>query len=64
MKVNLNEKDIVVLVMLIDDDIKKVRSGIKSIKDARKEESLCLAETLKDRITMLEEIKEKLQNVE
>jgi uncharacterized protein len=52
------------LVLLIDDDIRDVQKGIRAVKDARKEESLCLAEALKDRITTLEQIKDKLQNVE
>lgn len=64
MKVNLDEKDIAMLVLLIDDDIRDVQKGIRAVKDARKEESLCLAEALKDRITILEQIKDKLQNVE
>lgn len=64
MKVNLDEKDIAMLVLLIDGDIRDVQKGIRAVKDARKEESLCLAEALKDRITTLEQIKDKLQNVE
>ena len=63
MKVNLDEKDILALVMLIESDIKEVRKGIKIIKESRKEDSLCLAEALKDREIMLNSIKEKLQNV-
>lgn len=64
MKIKVNEKDILVLVDLIDCDIREAKKGIKSIKEFPNKESLSLIESLKDRITMLEEIKEKLQNVE
>ena len=64
MKVNLNEKDILTLVDLIDCDIREVRKGIKTIKEFPNKESLNLIDSLQDRIDMLDEIKEKLQNVE
>ena len=63
MTVELNEKDILVLIDLINCDIREVEKGMRTLKDSRNQECLCLIESLKGRITMLEDIKEKLQNV-
>lgn len=63
MTVELNEKDILVLIDLINCDIREVEKGMRTLKDSRNQECLCLIESLKDRITMLEGVREKLQNV-
>lgn len=63
MAVELNEKDILVLIDLINCDIREIEKGMRTLKDSRNQECLCLIESLKDRITMLEGVREKLQNV-
>ena len=64
MKVNLDEKQVLILQDLIHSEVKNIEKGIKTIKDFPNKESLGLINSLKDRITMLEEIKENLQNIE
>lgn len=64
MKVNLDEKQVLILQDLINSEVKDIEKGIKTIKDFPNKESLGLINSLKDRITMLEEIKENLQNIE
>lgn len=64
MKVELNEKDVYALIMILESEIRDTRKNSKSIKSMGNKESLCLADALEDRATMLEDIKEKLQNVE
>lgn len=63
MNVLLNEKDLLVLIDLLECDIREVEKGIRTLRDSRNQECMCLIQSLKDRIAMLEEIKEKLQNV-
>jgi hypothetical protein len=63
MTVELSEKDVLVLIDLINCDIREVEKGMRTLKDSRNQECLCLIESLKDRITMLEGVREKLQNV-
>jgi hypothetical protein len=64
MKVELNEKDVYTLIMILDSEIRDTRKNAKGIISMGNKESLCLANALNDRATMLESIKEKLQNVE
>ena len=64
MKVELNEKDLYALIMVLDDEIKETQKNIRVVKSMGNKESQCLANTLGDRVAMLEGIKEKLQNVE
>lgn len=64
MKVELNEKDVYTLIMMLDSEIRDTRKNAKGIKAMGNKESLCLADALEDRAIMLENIKEKLQNVE
>ena len=64
MKVELNEKDVYALIMILDSEIKDTRKNSKNIRVMGNKESLCLADALEDRAKMLEGIREKLQNVE
>ena len=64
MKVELNEKDLYALIMILESEIKDTRKNAKGVISMGNKESLCLADALNDRATMLEGIKEKLQNVE
>ena len=64
MKVELNEKDLYTLIMVLDDEIKETQKNIRVVKSMGNKESQCLANALGDRVAMLEGIKEKLQNVE
>lgn len=64
MKVELNEKDVYALIMILDSEIRDTRKNSKNIRGMGNKESLCLADALEDRAKMLEGIREKLQNVE
>lgn len=64
MKVELNEKDVYALIMILDSEIRDTRKNSRNIRGMENKESLCLADALEDRAKMLEGIREKLQNVE
>lgn len=64
MKVELNEKDVYALIMILDSEIKEARRNSKNIKSMGNKESLGLSIALEDRAKMLEDIREKFQNVE
>lgn len=49
MKINLDEKEVYMLILILNSEIKSVQDSFKN---------------LEDRITMLENIKKRLQNVE
>ena len=64
MKIELNEKDIYALIMILDSEIRDTRKNSRNIREMENKENLCLVDALEDRAKMLEGIKEKLQNVE
>ena len=61
MLIDLTQKDLQTLIYFINEDIHNCEINIKNIEDSEKVEVYKLANALRDRITMLSDLKSKLE---
>lgn len=61
MLIDLNQKDLATLIYFIEEEIHTCKINIKNIEDSEKVEVFKLANTLRDRIVMLVDLKIKLE---